>query len=52
MARTPLLPKNVGWYIEKGSPYFETAQLFTARIKDTGKEISPQSHRRNLLTHG
>jgi hypothetical protein len=38
MAQTPLLPKKVGWYIQKGSPYFETAQRFTARITETGTE--------------
>jgi hypothetical protein len=36
LADTPLLPKKLGWYIQKGGLYYETVQRLTARITETG----------------
>jgi hypothetical protein len=37
MAEEPVISMMRGWYIKRGSLYFETAQRFIARITDTGK---------------
>jgi hypothetical protein len=35
-APTLLLPKKIGWYIQKSGLYDETVRRFAARISETG----------------
>ena len=48
MADTPLLPKKLGWYIQKGGQYYETVQRFTARITETGIACTMRQYRDSL----